>query len=68
MTDRWPASHTHPETTMTIDQQLAAAAGRITELQIACADATDPDRRRQLATQLDKVRDEITRLYDLLPA
>jgi hypothetical protein len=53
---------------MTIAQQLAAAEGRITELQIACADATDPDRRRQLANQLDQARATVDRLYDLLPA
>ena len=53
---------------MTIDQQLAAAEARLTELQqrfIECA--FDADERRRLVDQIRATRDEITRLYDRLP-
>lgn len=54
---------------MTIDQQLAAAEGQITELQIALADAwDDPDKRRRLADKLKAARDRVADLYDLQAA
>lgn len=50
---------------MTIDQQLAAAKGEITELQIALADAwNNPDKRRRLADRLKAARDRVADLYD----
>ncbi|MFD7413513.1 hypothetical protein [Kitasatospora purpeofusca] len=50
----------------TIDQQLAAAEGEITELQLALADAWDePDKRRRLAIRLKAARDRVADLYDL---
>ncbi|MDH6709765.1 hypothetical protein P3T27_006514 [Kitasatospora sp. MAA19] len=53
---------------MTIDQQLAAAEARLTELQHAfVAAAYDADERRRLVDQIHATRREITRLYDLQP-
>ncbi|MCG6493424.1 hypothetical protein [Kitasatospora sp. A2-31] len=54
---------------MTTIEQLADAEARLTELQLAFVDAADdPNDRRRIATQLRETRDEITRLYELLPA
>ncbi|WBP89521.1 hypothetical protein [Kitasatospora cathayae] len=53
---------------MTIDQQLAAAEARLTELQHAFVDAAfDSAERHRLAEQIRQKRDEITDLYDRLP-
>jgi hypothetical protein len=54
---------------VTIDQQLANAEARLTELQHAFVDAAyDADERRRLADQIHATRREVTRLYNLLPA
>jgi hypothetical protein len=54
---------------MDIDQELAAAQARLTELTQQFVDAIDnPDRRREIANKLKTARDQVTRLYELLPA
>ncbi len=54
---------------MTIDQQLAAAEGEITELQIAFVDcADDPEKRRRLADKLKAARTRVADLYLLQAA
>jgi hypothetical protein len=53
----------------TIAQQLANAEGRLTQLQQTfVAESHDADQRHLLAEQIRATRDEITRLYELLPA
>ncbi|MFG3228130.1 hypothetical protein ACGF07_25560 [Kitasatospora sp. NPDC048194] len=53
---------------MTIDEQIAAAQARLTELQHAFVDAAyDSAKRHRLADQIRQTRDEITKLYDRLP-
>ncbi|MFH8380654.1 hypothetical protein ACH4E7_06890 [Kitasatospora sp. NPDC018058] len=53
---------------MTIEQQLAAAEARLTELQQAFVDeAYDHDKRRRLFDQIRETRGEITRLSSLQP-
>ncbi|MFJ9448179.1 hypothetical protein ACIRRH_41145 [Kitasatospora sp. NPDC101235] len=48
---------------------IAAAEGRLTQLQHAFIDeAHDRGKRHTLAHQIRKTRDEIARLYELLPA
>ncbi|MEU1506447.1 hypothetical protein [Kitasatospora sp. NPDC005748] len=54
---------------MDIDQQLATAEGRLTELQLAFVAALDdPARRREIVTETAAVRRQIAELYELLPA
>lgn len=54
---------------MNNEQRLADAEGRLTRLQHAFVDeAYDADKRRQLADQIRETRDEIARLYRLMPA
>lgn len=48
----------------TIDQQIATAEGRATELQLAFVDhADDPIERRRIAVQLQTIRARLTELY-----
>ncbi|MGW2539437.1 hypothetical protein ACWC5I_00815 [Kitasatospora sp. NPDC001574] len=54
---------------MDIDQQLDVVTAKITELQLAFVDcADDKTKRREIANQLKAARDQVTRLYELLPA
>jgi ferritin-like metal-binding protein YciE len=54
---------------MTIDQQLEAAEAQLTKLQQRLVEyAFDADERGRIYDEIRETRDEITRLYNLLPA
>ncbi|MFB7908131.1 hypothetical protein ACFC1T_17000 [Kitasatospora sp. NPDC056076] len=49
-------------------KKLAAAEGRLTELQHALVDAADnPDKRHKIGDQIKRIRARIAELYDLRP-